>query len=410
MSPYGVYYLKHLQPLIEDVGGLLKGHGWAGDWLAIDSLEQARPGSLVIVDEAALGPERQPLMPARKVLVLLQQWSLDACAEWLAAGARACCEKARADRIAAELMTLRAQLEAAEVRFGDVDILQSVIDAIPVPIFYKDEFHVYRGCNVAFNDYIGLPPDKVVGHSVYDVAPAELADRYYAADEELLASGGTQRYEAPVRYADGSYRDIEFNKAVFHKPDGRVGGQVGVMLDVTERNRLMRQLEKFSHTDPLTGTGNRREFDAVAHRELRHHRHSGLPLSLLVLDVDHFKQINDQWGHAVGDQALRFLVDQCRSQLREADRLFRTGGEEFCMVLPRTDLEQARRVAERLCSHMRGQTLNLEGISLRMTVSIGVVELTGDDDIDESLERADQALYRAKREGRDRVNLALPAV
>merc|ERR1712000_671151 len=106
----------------------------------------------------------------------------------------------------------------------------------------------------------------------FDVAPADLAQRYYEADETLLEQRGCQRYEAPVRYADGSFRDIEFHKAVFFKPDGGVGGQVGVMLDVTERNQLMHKLEKFSHTDPLTGTGNRREFDAVAHRELRRHR------------------------------------------------------------------------------------------------------------------------------------------
>ncbi|MBV1786620.1 diguanylate cyclase [Marinobacterium sp. D7] len=365
--------------------------------------------STALVAEADLGEREYPLLGARRVVVIAAEWSIKKTADWMAVGAFSCIADDEAERIASELLVLQSSVVADTTPQGD-DILQAVIDAIPAPIFFKDDRHIYRGCNAAFSEFIGLPTDEVIGSSVYDVAPKELAERYYRADCELQERGGTQRYEAPVRYADGSHRDIEFYKAVFFRSDGRKGGQVGVMLDVTERNRLVRRLERSSRTDHLTGTGNRREFEAVAFRELRRHKRENRSLCLMCLDIDHFKQINDSYGHAVGDQALQFMVNCCRSQLREYDRLFRVGGEEFYILLPNTDVEDAYSAAQRLCDFLRGRSFVTHGAEIRMTVSIGVVALTGYATLDQALELADQALYRAKREGRNRVYLATETV
>ena len=116
-----------------------------------------------------------------------------------------------------------------------LDIWQTLIDAIPAPIFYKDTNHIYRGCNRAFEDYIGIPRENIWGASVYDVAPKELADVYREADDKLFAERGTQVYQAQVKYADGSRHDVMFHKAVYEIPDGSLGGMVGVILDITER-------------------------------------------------------------------------------------------------------------------------------------------------------------------------------
>ncbi|MBR9883402.1 MAG: diguanylate cyclase [Oceanospirillales bacterium] len=401
-----IYYSHALTPGVEKLSELLLSADFNCRWQPIDSLEECPVGAFVLLGEHDLNLSEQPLLASRRVLLLADSWSFEVSVHWVGQGAIDCLCLDDIERIAAWLHAQRAQLESSREAFLETDVLQAVIDAIPAPIFFKDEQHIYRGCNAAFGQFIGISPEKVIGSSVYDVAPKPLADRYYQADTELLASGGTQRYEAPVRYADGTQRDIEFYKAVFYKPDGRLGGQVGVMLDVTERNRLIRKLEKSSRTDHLTGTGNRREFEAVAFRELRRHRKERGALCLLCIDIDHFKRINDNYGHAVGDQALLFMVECCRSRLRKDDSLFRVGGEEFYIVLPNTDLGQAYQAAERLCEYLRGQTLRVNGIELRMTVSIGVVELTGSDSLDHSLELADQALYRAKGDGRDRVCLA----
>jgi len=121
-------------------------------------------------------------------------------------------------------------------------LLEALIEAIPAPIFYKDAQGRYLGCNENFSEYIGLPRDKVIGSTVYDVAPQELADKYKEADHALLNAGGHQVYEAAVQYADGSHHDVVFHKAVYEYAPGRPGGMVGVMLDVSQRKSLERDL------------------------------------------------------------------------------------------------------------------------------------------------------------------------
>jgi PAS domain S-box-containing protein len=120
------------------------------------------------------------------------------------------------------------------VNIGD-QVLQTLMDAIPAPIFYKDSELIYRGCNAAFLDFIGLPRDKILGQTVYGIAPPNLAKIYHNADHELLLQGGIQIYEAEVRYADDTLHNVEFRKSVFIDPEtGSAGGMIGVMLDITE--------------------------------------------------------------------------------------------------------------------------------------------------------------------------------
>lgn len=123
-------------------------------------------------------------------------------------------------------------------------LLQTILDTIPAPIFYKDAQGVYLGCNQAFENFIGLPRDRVIGSTVFDVAPRELADAYQRADLELIRRGGTQIYETTVRHADSSLHDVLFHKAVFHNQDGSPGGQVGAMLDITEHKKAEAELLK----------------------------------------------------------------------------------------------------------------------------------------------------------------------
>jgi len=122
--------------------------------------------------------------------------------------------------------------------------LQLLIDTIPNPIFFKDAKGVYTGCNRAFLDYIGLSRNEVVDHTVYEVSPPELADIYFRADMELLTRGGRQQYEAKVKYADGVFHDVIFNKAVFNQSDGTVGGIVGVIIDISERKAMEEELKR----------------------------------------------------------------------------------------------------------------------------------------------------------------------
>lgn len=180
---------------------------------------------------------------------------------------------------------------------------------------------------------------------------------------------------------------------------------LGVIQDITERKKLEAELEKQANTDFLTGCASRRHFLGHAEQEIsRIHRYGGA-LSILELDLDHFKTINDQYGHLTGDLTLKKFVEVCRRLLREVDLIGRLGGEEFAILLPETDGAEAFEVAQRLCQAIESAKVTVPGQApIRFTTSIGIASLTKDDThIDTMLNRADKALYQAKREGRNRV-------
>lgn len=187
---------------------------------------------------------------------------------------------------------------------------------------------------------------------------------------------------------------------------------VGVGVDTTDRQANELELELRALTDPLTGLPNRGHFMEMAAQELDRSRRYGHPLSLWMLDIDHFKNVNDTYGHHAGDLALQSLVNVSQKVLREMDIMGRLGGEEFAVLLPETDTEHALLVAERLRQKIAATQVPLEqGKTVSYTVSIGIATLSPDESgIDALLERADQSLYRAKNTGRDKVCIAEDAV
>ncbi|MDX1633358.1 MAG: diguanylate cyclase [Marinobacter sp.] len=172
-----------------------------------------------------------------------------------------------------------------------------------------------------------------------------------------------------------------------------------------ERRELVDKLEKTANTDALTGVSNRRHFFAAGEQALRRARRHERPLSAMMFDVDHFKSINDSYGHGVGDEALCHLVTLAGKALRDIDLLARIGGEEFVVVLEDADERQAAVAAERLRALVQAEALHSGNLTVSMTISIGVAAMSGDSDgtLEALLARADRALYQAKAEGRNRV-------
>lgn len=155
--------------------------------------------------------------------------------------------------------------------------------------------------------------------------------------------------------------------------------------------------------DPLTGTGNRRALEQALEREFQSaHRHGHI-LSTLVIDLDHFKKVNDTLGHGAGDHVLKTVARTLASLVRGTDQLFRFGGEEFVVLLPQTDVPGARIVAERLRTSIDGMILTHDAKSITPTISIGMSTIRRGDSSEALLKRADAALYRAKDKGRNRV-------
>lgn len=303
---------------------------------------------------------------------------------------------------------LRKRMQQSVSRVeAERDILQAAIDNLPSPIFFKNRQGIYSGCNTAFTRYIGLPADQVKGASVYDVAPADLAKVYEDADEKLMRKGGSQFYEAKVRYASGEERHVMFSKAVTRdQSTGEVNGLAGAMLDITERKELEEQLRRAAEFDHLTGAFNRRKFFKSAGEAEAEARENGAGLAVLVIDVDNFKSINDRHGHAIGDSALCHLVEQLGEHLSEGHFFARAGGEEFFVLLRDCDVDQAAAIAESIRRRIETSIFSESGVVLSYHVSIGVAALEPDETVSSALMRADKALYRAKEVGRNRVFVA----
>lgn len=437
--------------------------------------------------------------------------------------------------------------QAARALRDQLCFIEQLADTIPSPAFFKDPEGRYLGCNRAFELFCGLKREDIVGKTLFDIWPPDRAQIYNAADEALLKAPGSQSYEAPIRYADGTDHDVIFHRATFKKADGSLGGIVGVFWDITERKRAERALrrseERFRRIvenapfgvlvtdandtmvfanrrfaelfhyhpeqiatledwqalafpdphyrlevttqtasdiealrsgalqtpparevrvvcgdgivrdievvatveddliysvyndvternraeqalrdvlqaealhDPLTALFNRRYLGQALEREFSRAARSGETVSVIMGDIDHFKKINDTFGHDCGDRVLQSIARQLNTHSRRGDIACRYGGEEFTLLLPNAALDIACERADRLREAIRDLSLSSNGQTIgRVTMSFGVATFPQHGDTPEKvLKAADDALMRAKTTGRDRVvsaGLFLPA-
>jgi diguanylate cyclase (GGDEF)-like protein len=173
-----------------------------------------------------------------------------------------------------------------------------------------------------------------------------------------------------------------------------------------ENARLHQEVQHLAVTDSLTGMLNRRGFVQLAQRELDRSRRYNEPLSVIMLDIDHFKNANDTYGHAFGDEVLRTLSETCTANVRKMDIAGRFGGDEFIILLPETDLPAAEKVAQRIHSCFAGKAFYPGGEEVRMTVSLGVTRVSEEtQDLDTLVKRVDAVLYQSKQKGRNRVEV-----
>jgi len=285
------------------------------------------------------------------------------------------------------------------------EALDLVTDLLPIPVFVKDRQGRYIDCNRAFKDFLAFSREQIIGKTAHEIWRKEEADVFHAQDQLLFAKGGLQVYETRITGSEGATSIVQFHKQVFCDDSGAAAGFLGVIFDITEKKRLELDLSRLASIDELTGLLNRREGMARLEAMHKHSDRKNRPYCLAMLDLDHFKRLNDRHGHLGGDQVLRQFSAMLRDSLRSSDILLRFGGEEFVVALPETEQEDGRRIMERLRSRLQATPLMVgEGQAARATVSIGIAQCPGDGGtVGQLIHASDQALYEAKNSGRNRV-------
>jgi diguanylate cyclase (GGDEF)-like protein len=244
-------------------------------------------------------------------------------------------------------------------------------------------------------------PQAMIGAHIRQLVP------FLPPIEGLLSGGGAERSMLEIRGPTcQGLRDFQVSISPMLDVTSRLLGAVVIFQDVTERHELESHLRFLATTDALTGVANRRSLLRRAEHEFRRARRYGRPMALLLLDLDHFKKVNDTWGHFAGDEALKALCEVCLGSLRGSDMLGRLGGEEFAVLLPEAGIKDACGTGERIRHVVEQLEIDWHGRTIRLTVSVGVATLEPTDpDIYALMRRADLALYTAKDVGRNRVVL-----
>lgn len=282
------------------------------------------------------------------------------------------------------------ELEESETRFRQ--LAEAAFEAILIC-----EGTVVLDCNDAAAELYGKPKDALVGSSILQCVAEEAVEEV----DRQLARPTDEPFESSHLRGDGSLVPVEARVRAMHYRGAEA--LVLAVRDITEHKAMEARLRHLASTDPLTGIANRRHFMEQGRAEFSRSGRYGYPLSVMMLDVDHFKRINDTYGHDIGDRALRALTQECGYALRGSDLIGRLGGEEFALLLPSTALTGAHILAERIRAQVERMRVMAPSGELAFTISIGVCALAGDDDFDALLNRADKALYAAKHGGRNRV-------
>jgi diguanylate cyclase (GGDEF)-like protein/PAS domain S-box-containing protein len=279
--------------------------------------------------------------------------------------------------------------------------LRLMFEQLPAVLWTTDKNLRFTSSAGSGLSALGVRPNQFNGVSLHEYFQKPNPDFPPIAAHRRALAGESVSYE------------VEWVERIYHShveplrdTQGLIVGVIGIALDITDRKRFEAQLAYLANHDPLTGLFNRRRFrEELEHQvtQAQRYRHKG---ALLWIDLDRFKELNDSFGHQVGDEALVNLSSLFREHLRESDIVARLGGDEFAVILPQSDRERAQIVAQSLLDRVRQHTVTINKQALRITASIGIT-LYPDfgATIDELLSQADLAMYQAKEEGRNRYSL-----
>ncbi len=284
-------------------------------------------------------------------------------------------------------------------------LLSDLVENLSDPVFHIRPDGTIGYVNSACERIYGYTAEEMLNQPSAMLRPKDMVGLMAKYIREVHESTTPVVVETEALHKDGHRIPMELRSSAVRTADGKLLGISGVVRDMTMQKKLEAELRKAADTDALTGLANRNRFERVADAEVKRANRYGHGLAVLVCDIDHFKVVNDSYGHAAGDTALKHFARIVSDCLRQPiDLLGRIGGEEFAVLLPETGLAGATRVAERIRLALAASTVVHEDKTFGIKVSIGVsLYHDGEKSIEAVVKRADNALYRAKENGRNRV-------
>jgi diguanylate cyclase (GGDEF)-like protein/PAS domain S-box-containing protein len=279
-------------------------------------------------------------------------------------------------------------------------LLRGLTDHLPALVSYIDRDEVFQFNNQPYEQWLNKPLSEITGHRVREACGDEAYFKYKRFFDEALS--GKKTDFAFARERDGAKHYYASAYIPQFDEDGEVIGVCSMINDITDLKKVELQLIKLARFDSLTGMPNRVQFDESLRKAIARSRRSGLAMALMYLDIDHFKTINDTYGHQAGDEALIEFSIRLTKSVRKTDQVARLSGDEFVIILEEMkSVEEAEIVARKIIHAMETEFV-LGGTHYQVSTSIGIAILRADDaDQQTLLRRADQALYRAKHGGRN---------
>ncbi len=281
--------------------------------------------------------------------------------------------------------------------------IASILNNMPDVFYRADMQGVITMMSPSCHEAIGYFPEEMIGRPMADFyCDPEDRERVVQA---LVEGGGKARHvEACMVHKDGSHIWVSTNAHTRVDSEGKPVCVEGIGRNISERKAMEEQLVRLAQYDELTQLLNRRQFMFEAKTQLDIALRYQHPLSVVMLDLDMFKSINDRFGHHVGDEALRYFADTCRRLFRKSDIIGRMGGEEFAILMPESRGEMALEMVERMRRHLEQQPLSVEDTQVGLSFSAGLATLSAEmDELDHLLRHADDLLYQAKQNGRNQV-------
>ncbi len=275
-------------------------------------------------------------------------------------------------------------------------LFRMAVTNAPIVFFIVDRNGIFTLSEGKGLEALGLKPGEIVGQSVFDI----YRDNSAIVENMKRAMGGKE-----INYIVKVGRllfETMLIPVIDHK--GEVSDVVGVATDITERKQLEKGLKEIVMTDRLTQAHNRLKYDAIIAGEMERAKRFNHPLSMVMLDIDYFKKVNDTFGHSLGDYVLKALADIIREHMRKVNHFIRWGGEEFMIIAIETNFKGAEALSERIREAIEGYSFEKVG---KITASFGVTQFKDDDTADTFMRRADDALYQSKENGRNRVEVIL---